>query len=143
MAPESFEFHKFIATHVTIPIQVCMLYMYYIWLYYVEQKCVKYRRQCILQYLMVTDAILVYIQSLAAKIHLSLLLLTLDLINPRRACGQRGLLYLSRVCVYVCVCVCVSVRIFLPPRASRPRNIGTYVRVHRDTEKNFYDRDFR
>ena len=25
------------------------------------------------------------------------------------------------------VCVCVSVRSFLPPRASRPRNIGTYV----------------
>ena len=33
------------------------------------------------------------------------------------------------VCVFVCVCVyvCVSVRSFLPPRASRPRNIGTYV----------------
>ena len=44
----------------------------------------------------------------------------LALINPRRACAQRGLLY-------VCVCVCVSVRSFLPPRASRPRNIGTYV----------------
>ena len=28
-------------------------------------------------------------------------------------------------CVCVCVCVCVSVRSFLPPRASRPRNIGT------------------
>ena len=27
----------------------------------------------------------------------------------------------------VCVCVCVSVRSFLPPCASRPRNIGTYV----------------
>ena len=26
-----------------------------------------------------------------------------------------------------CVCVCVSVRSFLPPRASRPRNVGTYV----------------
>ena len=25
------------------------------------------------------------------------------------------------------VCVCVSVRSFLPPRASTPRNIGTYV----------------
>ena len=24
-------------------------------------------------------------------------------------------------------CVCVPVRSFLPPRASRPRNIGTYV----------------
>ena len=29
--------------------------------------------------------------------------------------------------VCLCVCVCVSVRSFLPPRASRPRNIGTYV----------------
>ena len=27
----------------------------------------------------------------------------------------------------VCEYVCVSVRSFLPPRASRPRNIGTYV----------------
>ena len=27
----------------------------------------------------------------------------------------------------VCVCVCVCIRGFLPPRASRPRNIGTYV----------------
>ena len=44
------------------------------------------------------------------------------------------------VCVYVCMCVCVSVRSFLPPRASRPRNIGTC--VHRDTEKHF-NRDFR
>ena len=31
------------------------------------------------------------------------------------------------VCVSVCVCVCVSVRSFLPPRTSRPRNIGSYV----------------
>ena len=33
------------------------------------------------------------------------------------------------VCVFVCVCVCVcvSVRSFLPPRASRSRNIDTYV----------------
>ena len=44
------------------------------------------------------------------------------LFNPQRACAQRGLLY----CL-VCVYVCVSVRSFLPPRASRPRNIGTYV----------------
>ena len=36
----------------------------------------------------------------------------------------------------VCVCVCVCVRSFLPPHASRPRNIGTYIRVHRDTEKS-------
>ena len=36
-----------------------------------------------------------------------------------------------RVCVHVCVCVCVcvcgSVRNFLPPHASRPRNIDTYM----------------
>ena len=31
------------------------------------------------------------------------------------------------VTVCVCVCVCVPVRSFLPPRSSRPRNIGTYV----------------
>ena len=31
------------------------------------------------------------------------------------------------MCVCLCVCVCVSVRSFLLPRASRPRNIGTYV----------------
>ena len=35
----------------------------------------------------------------------------------------------------VCVCTYVSVRSFLPPRASRPRN--RYVRAHRDTEKTF------
>ena len=28
------------------------------------------------------------------------------------------------MCVCVCVCVCVSFRSFLPPRASRLRNIG-------------------
>ena len=33
----------------------------------------------------------------------------------------------------MCVCVCS----FLPPRASRPRNIGTYIRVHCDMEKTF------
>ena len=27
----------------------------------------------------------------------------------------------------VCMCVCVSVRSFLAPRTSKPRNIGTYV----------------
>ena len=40
--------------------------------------------------------------------------------------------------------LCVSVRSFLPPCASRPRNIGTYIRVHRAME-NFYiivNRDF-
>ena len=50
-------------------------------------------------------------------------ILLLFIFNPRRACAQRGLL----LCVCVCVCVCVSVRSFLPPRASRPRNMGTYV----------------
>ena len=46
------------------------------------------------------------------------------------------------VCVCVCMCmyVCVSVRSFLPPRASRPRNIGTYVFTL--ARKNFYNRDF-
>ena len=38
-------------------------------------------------------------------------------------------------------CVCVSVRSFLPPRASRLRNIGTY--VFTATRKNFYNRNFR
>ena len=47
----------------------------------------------------------------------------------------------SHVCVCVCMCVCVSVRSFLPPRASRPRNIGTY--VFTATRKNVYNRDFR
>ena len=31
------------------------------------------------------------------------------------------------LCVCMYVCVCLSLRSFLPPRASRPRNIGTYV----------------
>ena len=57
-----------------------------------------------------------------------------SIINPRRACmylltlgaHARSEGYCScPVCL--CVCVCVSVRSFLPPRASRPRNIGTYV----------------
>ena len=47
-----------------------------------------------------------------------------------------------RVCLCVCVCACMRAyvcvcRSFLPPRASRPRNIGSYVRVHRDMEKTF------
>ena len=55
------------------------------------------------------------------------------IINPKRA---------SRVTVVVpCLCVCVCIRSFLPPRASRPRNIGTY--VFTATRKNFYNRDFR
>ena len=44
------------------------------------------------------------------------------------------------------VCVCVSVRSFLPLLASISRNIGTYIRVHRDTENSlyrYYNRDFR
>ena len=39
--------------------------------------------------------------------------------------------------VVPCVCVSVSVRSFLPPRASRPRNIGTY--MFTATRKNFYN----
>ena len=31
----------------------------------------------------------------------------------------------------------MSVRSFLPPRASRPRNIRRYVRVHRDMKNSF------
>ena len=42
--------------------------------------------------------------------------------------------------VCVCVCVCVCVRSFLPPRASRSRNIGTY--MFTVTRKNFYNCDF-
>ena len=46
--------------------------------------------------------------------------------------------------VCVCVCVCVSVRSFLPPRASRPRNIGTYVftATWKTLLYNYYNRDF-
>ena len=40
----------------------------------------------------------------------------------------------------MCMYVVVSVRSFLPPRASRPRNIGTYVFTL--ARKNFYNRDF-
>ena len=42
------------------------------------------------------------------------------------------------------VCVCVSVGSFLPPRASRPRNIGTYVftAVWRTLLYTYYNRDF-
>ena len=44
----------------------------------------------------------------------------------------------------VCVCVCVSVRSFLPPRASRPRNIGMYVftATRRTLLYTYYNRDF-
>ena len=76
-----------------------------------------------------------------------------SLINPRRACTARvTVLGLSLTLgahassegycsCPVFVCVCVSVRSFLPPRTSRPRNIGTY--VFTATRKNFYNRDFR
>ena len=37
------------------------------------------------------------------------------------------------------VCVCESVHSFLPPRASRPRNIGTFGFIA--TRKNFYNCD--
>ena len=42
-----------------------------------------------------------------------------------------------------CLCVCVSVRSFLPPRASRPRNIGTYVftATRRTLLYTYYNRD--
>ena len=40
--------------------------------------------------------------------------------------------------VVPCVCVCVSVRSFLPPRASRPRNIGTNVTVFSATRKKTF-----
>ena len=64
-----------------------------------------------------------------------------------RACMRVCVCVCVCVCVWVCVCVCVcvslcvSVRSFLPPRASRPRNIGTSVFIA--TRKNFYNRDFR
>ena len=34
------------------------------------------------------------------------------------------------VCGCVCVCVCLCVISFLPPRASRPQNLGSYIRIH-------------
>ena len=46
------------------------------------------------------------------------------------------------VCVCACVCVCVSVRSFLPPRASRPRNIGTYEFTATRKTLLYYNRDF-
>ena len=44
-------------------------------------------------------------------------------------------------CVCVCMYVCLCIRSFLPPRASRPQSIGTYMFIA--TRKNFYNRDFR
>ena len=58
--------------------------------------------------------------------------------NPRRTARSED--YCS--CPCACVCMCV-VRSFLPPRASRPRNIGIYIRVQRDMGKKIYNRDFR
>ena len=47
-------------------------------------------------------------------------------------------LFIINVTVAVpCACVCVSVRCFLPPRASTPRNIGTY--VFTATQKTLYN----
>ena len=46
-----------------------------------------------------------------------------------------------RACVCVCLSVCLSVHSFLPRRASRPQNIGTY--MFTATGKNNYNRDFR
>ena len=51
------------------------------------------------------------------------------------------LFYFFSCPVCVCVCVCVSVRSFLPPRASKLRNIGMY--VFTTSRENFYNRDFR
>ena len=59
-------------------------------------------------------------------------------------CFEQSLLIIAIVGVpRVCGCVCVcSVRSFLPPRASRPRNIGSYVfTATRKTLIN-YNRDF-
>ena len=41
-------------------------------------------------------------------------------------------------------CVCVSIRSFLPPHASRPRNIGTYVftATRKTLLYNYYNRNF-
>ena len=52
-------------------------------------------------------------------------------------------LFMTHTVVVPCLCmyVCVAVRSFLPPRASRPRNIGTY--VFTATRKKIYNRDFR
>ena len=72
-------------------------------------------------------------------------------------CALLSVFVFSCVCVSMCMCVCVCVcahvcvhararahvrvrvcvRSFLPPLASRPRNIGIYVRVHLDTETSF------
>ena len=49
--------------------------------------------------------------------------------------------YFFLVVPCVCVYVCMSVRRFLPSRASKPRNIGTY--VFTATRKKIYNRDFR
>ena len=43
-------------------------------------------------------------------------------INPWCACAAR----ITVVVSCVCVCVCVYVISFLPPRTSRPQNIGAY-----------------
>ena len=56
-----------------------------------------------------------------------------NIINPRRTCAARVTVVVPCLCVYS-KCVSVSVRSFLPPRTSRPRNNYSYVRVHRDTK---------
>ena len=43
----------------------------------------------------------------------------------------------------VCVCMCVSVGSFLPPRASKPRKISTYVFTVTRKNLDIYNRDFR
>ena len=51
--------------------------------------------------------------------------------------GKTSAIFINVGVVVPCVCVSmyVSVRSILPPRASRPQNIDSYVRVHRNTEK--------
>ena len=64
----------------------------------------------------------------------------MQLVRPWHACAHSEGYCSCPVCV--CTCTCVSVCSFLPPRASRPRNIGTYVFTV-TLKKNFYNCDFR
>ena len=73
-----------------------------------------------------------YFCSLKKNVFRSFIIIIIIIINPRCTCAQRG----------YCSCpVCVSVRSYLPPCTSRPRNIGMYILIA--TRKNFYNPDFR